>query len=152
MERVITKKPMSSTCPGKTNWHYMRDDGLWYSNSPMFHCDNRCPFEGVDKECMKVCSGLTAKTRPCLQHMNWGQRPVEPQGDVQVAVKELLNFKLGNRHLNKDSDMYTEGDEDTPFFSEAYLYNLLDKDDARTVLGQVKNLLGALGLSYYDCR
>lgn len=36
--------------------------------------------------------------------------------------------------------MYEEGDELRPFFTEAFLYNLLGKDEARSVLGIVKGL------------
>ena len=34
----------------------------------------------------------------------------------------------------KERDGYEDGDEDSPFLSEAYLYNLLGKEDARTLL------------------
>lgn len=37
-------------------------------------------------------------------------------------------------------DGYEPGDEDAPFFSEAFLYNLIGKEDARTVLALVKGL------------
>jgi len=37
-----------------------------------------------------------------------------------------------------------------PFFSEAYLYPLLGKDDARSVLGRLNRLLEAAGLDPYE--
>lgn len=38
------------------------------------------------------------------------------------------------------------GDEDAPFLSEAYLYTLVGKDIARSVLGRVRALKSALGI------
>ncbi len=46
--------------------------------------------------------------------------------------------------------MYTPGDETAPFFTESYLYNLMGKEDGRTVLALVHNLLKAMGLDGYD--
>lgn len=51
----------------------------------------------------------------------------------EEALKELWEFKLPG-HLDKDSEYYEEGDDKAPFFSETYLYNLLGKGNARTVL------------------
>jgi hypothetical protein len=51
----------------------------------------------------------------------------------EKALRELWEFKLPG-HLDKNSEYYEEGDDEAPFFSEAYLYNLLEKEDARTVL------------------
>jgi hypothetical protein len=42
--------------------------------------------------------------------------------------------------------MYNEGDEAAPFFSEAFLYNLLGKDEARSVLGIVRRLCVLAGV------
>ena len=44
--------------------------------------------------------------------------------------------------------MYDEGDETAPFFTEAFLYNLLGKDDARSVLGIIRRLSALAGVSY----
>ncbi len=44
-------------------------------------------------------------------------------------------------------DVYEEGDETMPFFSEAFLYLLLGKEDARSLLGRLDRLGEALGLS-----
>lgn len=52
------------------------------------------------------------------------------------------NFKS----VLKKSDFYAEGDEKMPFFTERFLYPLLGKEDARTVLAVVNNLLRAAGL------
>jgi len=42
---------------------------------------------------------------------------------------------------------YEKGDEAAPFWSEAFLYNLLGKEDARTLLGKWKKLKAALDAS-----
>ena len=44
--------------------------------------------------------------------------------------------------------MYTEGDERAPFFTEAFLYNLLGKDEARSVLGIIRRLSVLAGVEY----
>lgn len=41
---------------------------------------------------------------------------------------------------------YTPGDDSAPFFSEAFLYPLMGKMDARTILAMVNNLVRAAGL------
>lgn len=44
--------------------------------------------------------------------------------------------------------MYSEGDENAPFFTEAFLYNLLGKDGARSVLGIIRRLSALAGVEY----
>lgn len=44
-----------------------------------------------------------------------------------------------------ESDYFEEGDEEAPFFTETYLYNLFGKEAARTILAAVRNLGRALG-------
>jgi hypothetical protein len=44
-----------------------------------------------------------------------------------------------------NSPWYAPGDEEAPFFSEAFLYCLLGKEEARTVLAIVNRVLQALG-------
>ncbi len=46
--------------------------------------------------------------------------------------------------------MYTESDECAPFFSETYQYNLMGKEDGRTVLALVRYLIEAAGFDGYD--
>ncbi len=68
--------------------------------------------------------------------------------DAKAIFKKLLRLKLESQPLRgfRSGDGYTEGDEDAPFFSESYLYNLVGKDDARTVLGCLHGLMLKLGL------
>lgn len=48
----------------------------------------------------------------------------------------------------KPLGMYAEGDEHAPFFTESFLYNLLGKDEARSVLGIVRELSRLAGVKY----
>jgi len=55
--------------------------------------------------------------------------------EFKRLFKKLFEFKTnGAVKFNKNPQYgYSKGDEDAPFFSECYLYNLLGKDDARSV-------------------
>jgi len=44
--------------------------------------------------------------------------------------------------------MYSAGDEEAPFFSEAFLYNLVGKDEARSILGIVRRLCVQAGVEW----
>jgi hypothetical protein len=68
---------------------------------------------------------------------------------LSTAVDQLLKLTIERvpEQFSSENDMYEEGDERAPFFSEAYLYNLLGKDDARSVLSAVRQLLKAAGRS-----
>lgn len=76
---------------------------------------------------------------------------------AQDAFKGLFNFRLGDlkahaelsNGLEPSTDQpwgYDPEDEKAPFFSEAFLYNLLGKEDARTVLAYTRRIGEALGL------
>lgn len=81
---------------------------------------------------------------------------------VRDALTELLAFRPEWTHdFTKTGRMYEkpasklskaereelERDAEAPFFSEAYAYNLLGKEDARTVRALVKNVARAAGFS-----
>ena len=70
--------------------------------------------------------------------------------DTDSAVKNLLEWKPNLRMFNmkdfKESGYYDKGDENAPFFSEAFLYNLLGKEDARTLLSLLRKALGIRGI------
>ena len=59
-----------------------------------------------------------------------------PEGGFPKALK--------NNEYAKDDDRLDE--EDCPFFSEAFLYALLGKEDARTLLSRIHSLFRAMGL------
>lgn len=46
-----------------------------------------------------------------------------------------------------EEDGYEKGDENAPFFSEAYLYNLLGKDEARNLRALVHAVFEAAGVA-----
>lgn len=56
------------------------------------------------------------------------------------AITKLYNWipKCVPDNFDSDNDFYTVGDEDAPFFSETYLYILLGKEDARTLLSYMR--------------
>jgi hypothetical protein len=58
-------------------------------------------------------------------------------------TKKLYDFVPYHQPDDPDEP---DGHEPYPFFSEAYLYNLIGKDDARSVLGYVAGLLRAAGI------
>lgn len=75
---------------------------------------------------------------------------VHEKHDLVREFKNLLMFKVDSTaHLVpflKKQDGYEKGDETAPFFSEAFLYPLLGKDDARTVLAYIHSLMRELGV------
>lgn len=66
----------------------------------------------------------------------------------EEALKELLNWKPEYMDFKqfKKSEFYEEGDENSPFFTEAFLYNLLGKEDTRTLLSLLRKALGIKGV------
>ena len=69
-------------------------------------------------------------------------------GSVRQAFDELANChidpRFGKRILKADNEFYKEGDEEAPFFSETYLYAIIEKDDARVILARIKKLEDAV--------
>lgn len=69
---------------------------------------------------------------------------------VETAIR-LFRWRVSDpSHLKKLMkhlpDYYTEGDENAPLFSEAGLYTLLGKEDARSVLALINSILREAGL------
>ena len=65
--------------------------------------------------------------------------------EAKDTVKELWNFKpehFGLPDSFKNSGYYQKGDENAPFFTESFLYNLLGKYDARTLLYLLEKAVG----------
>ena len=71
---------------------------------------------------------------------NWAEGGEPPTYEEALAhVIRLRNVQLYALSAQlKQSPGYTEGDEESPFFSESYLYPLMGKEDARTVLAMLK--------------
>jgi len=67
---------------------------------------------------------------------------------LKQNLEKLFSFVLEDTHVKtfKKSEYYEEGDEKAPFFSESFLYNLLGKEDARTVLACLGNFIRAMGV------
>jgi hypothetical protein len=67
--------------------------------------------------------------------------------DLRRIFVDALRIKTGLPPLKgfKSSPYYSKGDEDAPFYSEAFLYPLLGKEEARTVLYHFHYLIKACG-------
>lgn len=83
--------------------------------------------------------------------------------ELSKVLADLLNFspersedfgiffkKLSDEEEGYGTMMYEPGDEKAPFFSETFLYNLLGKDDARTLRGLIANVCKAVGLEFRE--
>jgi hypothetical protein len=83
------------------------------------------------------------------------RKVADQEGERQELAERLGEFRLEattfwrERFMEWDegSGMYDEntyaegrGDEFAPFFSEAFLYNLVGKDEARSILGIIRHL------------
>ena len=72
-------------------------------------------------------------------------------GKIREAVIELMSWTphwgmpAAVIKEGKKSGMYSKGDEEMPFISEAFLYTLLGKDDARTLMAMINHLLRLVG-------
>ena len=70
------------------------------------------------------------------------------------AIKRLMKLKLDISHprikdmfkVSTGNYYYAKGDEDAPFFTEAFLYNLFGKEEGRTILAVLDNLIRAAGI------
>ena len=68
--------------------------------------------------------------------------PDEPT--LKSDIDRLLRFVVEDKPnwpKHATPGMYEKGDENAPFFSEAFLYNLLGKDDARSLRGLLRTVL-----------
>lgn len=65
-----------------------------------------------------------------------------------VDLKRISKINYPPKHFPKRKYGVICSDEDTkaPFFSEAYLYNLLGKEDARTLLALMCQALESVGI------
>ncbi|MCI0408850.1 MAG: hypothetical protein L0191_09845 [Acidobacteria bacterium] len=97
-----------------------------------------------------LCTEMTH--RPVLF---WGlscpvcERVATDQEALDQAWDALVTWtpELVPEQFRADNPYYTEGDERAPFFSEAYLYTLLGKDAARSLLGRLSVLGRVAGLA-----
>lgn len=64
---------MKCRCSKEDHWS---KHGQLYLNSPMYHCEDRCPYEVGD--CISNCGHLSAPERPCLE------------ADWEVKMREVV--------------------------------------------------------------
>lgn len=67
---------------------------------------------------------------------------------VGFSVERTYPLKAVSSEVN-GPDAYDDGDNEAPFFTEAFLYNLLGKEDARTLLDRIYRLGESLGVIYF---
>lgn len=79
-------------------------------------------------------------------------RPVDGAEAEELATRineftlEASDYWRDRFNDDDTNGMYADGDEHAPFFSEAFLYNLLGKYEARSVLGIVRRLSKLAGV------
>jgi hypothetical protein len=110
----------NSNYKGGCSW---RDNELW----------EYCQF-GEECRCGRICAYFT-KTKKLNKEISallqWKPTIGKLKDHAKVNDPELLG--------------YSSNDEKAPFFSEAYLYNLLGKEDARTLIALTRQALISLG-------
>ena len=80
-----------------------------------------------------------------------GNGKTEAQAAFEMLVGnsvEDLPLKMVSNIMNGE-EMYEAGDNKAPFFSESFLYNLLGKEDARSLLDRIYRLGESLGIIYF---
>lgn len=92
-------------------------------------CD-RCKMQ-VDHRC-NANLGDTIK-----QLLKW--RPNGGMSEAVIAQAKKLKY-------------FADGDERAPFFSEAFLYNLLGKEDARTFMALIHTIIAEAGIDLHPLR
>lgn len=78
---------------------------------------------------------------------------VGDQQKVKDALRDLFTWTPESKPKQfspRAQSGYRKGDEDAPFFSESFLYVLLGKEDARSLLGRMRQLCEALGFNYTE--
>lgn len=68
-----------------------------------------------------------------------------PEG-VDLKAISKINYPPKDFPKKEYGEICTEEDTKQPFFSEAYLYNLLGKEDARTVRCLLREALKSIGV------
>ena len=65
-----------------------------------------------------------------------------------TAINRLKTLRVDapKQLFNKKNEYYETGDEKAPFLSESFLYPLLGKESARSVLAAVNNVIRAVGI------
>lgn len=80
---------------------------------------------------------------------------VAENDDLRAEFKKLLRFKCESTPPSftprfKKLTGYEAGDEDAAFYSESFLYPLLGKEDARTILALLHNLMRTCGIDPHE--
>lgn len=76
---------------------------------------------------------------------------------LKKSLENLASFKTGDgqgypitsKSLKENEKWYGKIEEDMPFFSEATLYTLMGKEDARTLLAKLRSVCEEAGLDRF---
>lgn len=69
---------------------------------------------------------------------------------MKELAEKLLAFKVGHMPNSCKGDGFLPEDENAPFFTEAYLYNLIGKEKARELLGLMDKIWEEAGISEFN--
>lgn len=71
---------------------------------------------------------------------------------LKLATEDLEKFVVESKpeHFNKKNMYYKAGDEKCKFISEGFLYPLLGKEDARSVLGRFRKIQNLISAHAWD--
>ena len=125
----------------RATWKKEYDE--WWLNDESDVCHYRIPFNGVHD--------------PFEECIIWWKDVLLPTFRLKDLIQKMLKFKIGNfpSWLEPQYDEAVvskkERDQDSkaPFFTEAYLYELIGKDDARTVLYYIHEICKEIGLDLF---
>lgn len=106
------------------------------------------PLYRSQTEVPRVTGALDPKLREALERL----RDYTPE--VSVELKDPPCSECGwekSEHAKvgeavADHEFKPGPSPEVPFFTESYLYDLMGKEDARTILALVRNVLRAVGL------
>lgn len=118
-----------------------------------------CPIErggcGAELQITEgaFCDKCIAKAKSIVE----ARKESDKIREIMSALKSLLTFSIGHfpvtyYSLKDVSKAELKEDAKAPFFSEAYLYDLMGKEEARTVLYYIRNLCRVAGISDTDQR
>jgi hypothetical protein len=81
------------------------------------------------------------------EKLRWPESKKKKDEELRQSFDRLVDFHPEVDSLDHSADGFQEGDEKAPFFSESYLYNLVGKEDARSILVRIRRLALAVGYS-----
>ena len=98
----------------------------------------------------RICPACGAALEELFERNNVsrGFQPRQAPDSLRQAFVRLADLCIEHKpaNFNSDNDMYEEGDERAPFFSESFLYVLDGKGDMRALRGRLLGIAAAAGI------